>query len=340
MTTPPAWTPTRICSSRSARPDPHCSRLTRLNGSAEAARCERRASRGRWIRASALASGEVPQRKSGAPCAEPGIRHRRRPAGQAAEGAFEGNMAETGTMLPVIEAFMTDCRLPDVTVLADAGMISEANQKAIRPPGCRSSPACASRTSLRGRPVAPRAPRRADPRRARLCPAMAGRGLDGQSGGIRSSITSTGTTGPAAPCVGSTSRPPKPRKPSPGGPRRHYQAKCLVCSAAEVAAPVRTDGTPEKCVVVLIIQRRTAAAGNVRIGSVRVLPDGNRGGNDGGRRAPWRNRNWRNRNWRNRKQPSTLARYDLNRVSDTPEKRTVLAEEAERPARQPAVGQS
>ena len=77
--------------------------------------------------------GEVPQRKSGAPCAEPGIR--RRPAGQAAEGAFEGNMAETGTMLPVIEAFMTDCRLPDVTVVADAGMISEANQKAIEAAG-------------------------------------------------------------------------------------------------------------------------------------------------------------------------------------------------------------
>ncbi len=44
-------------------------------------------------------------------------------------------MAETGTMLPVIEAFMTDCRLPDVTVLADAGMISEANQKAIEAAG-------------------------------------------------------------------------------------------------------------------------------------------------------------------------------------------------------------
>jgi hypothetical protein len=43
-------------------------------------------------------------------------------------------MAETGTMLSVIEAFMTDCRLPDVTV-ADAGMISEANQKAIEAAG-------------------------------------------------------------------------------------------------------------------------------------------------------------------------------------------------------------
>ena len=49
--------------------------------------------------------------------------------------AFEGNMAETKTMLPVIEAFMTARQLPDVTVVADAGMISEANQKAIEAAG-------------------------------------------------------------------------------------------------------------------------------------------------------------------------------------------------------------
>jgi Transposase DDE domain len=49
--------------------------------------------------------------------------------------AFEGNMAETKTMLPVIESFMTAHRLPDVTVVADAGMISEANQKAIEAAG-------------------------------------------------------------------------------------------------------------------------------------------------------------------------------------------------------------
>jgi hypothetical protein len=49
--------------------------------------------------------------------------------------AFEGNMAETKTMLPVIESFMTARQLPDVTVVADAGMISEANQKAIEAAG-------------------------------------------------------------------------------------------------------------------------------------------------------------------------------------------------------------
>jgi hypothetical protein len=38
-------------------------------------------------------------------------------------------------MLPVTEAFMTAHRLPDVTVVADAGMISEANQKATEAAG-------------------------------------------------------------------------------------------------------------------------------------------------------------------------------------------------------------
>jgi Transposase DDE domain len=49
--------------------------------------------------------------------------------------AFEGNKAETKTMLPVISAFMAAHDLPDVTVVADAGMVSEANQKAIEAAG-------------------------------------------------------------------------------------------------------------------------------------------------------------------------------------------------------------
>ena len=49
--------------------------------------------------------------------------------------AFEGNKAETKTMLPVIRAFMAAHQLPGVTVVADAGMISEANQKAIEDAG-------------------------------------------------------------------------------------------------------------------------------------------------------------------------------------------------------------
>jgi hypothetical protein len=49
--------------------------------------------------------------------------------------AFEGNKAETATMLPVINAFKTAHQLSDVTVVADAGMISEANQVALKAAG-------------------------------------------------------------------------------------------------------------------------------------------------------------------------------------------------------------
>lgn len=49
--------------------------------------------------------------------------------------AFEGNRAETATMLPVINAFKTAHQLTDVTVVADAGMISEANQVALQAAG-------------------------------------------------------------------------------------------------------------------------------------------------------------------------------------------------------------
>nr|WP_139829487.1 IS1634 family transposase [Mycobacterium gastri] len=42
--------------------------------------------------------------------------------------AFEGNKAETATMLPVINTFKKAHQLTDITVVADAGMISEANQ--------------------------------------------------------------------------------------------------------------------------------------------------------------------------------------------------------------------
>ena len=49
--------------------------------------------------------------------------------------AFEGNTAEAATMVPTLQAFMTAHQLPDVTVVADAGMISAANQKAIEDAG-------------------------------------------------------------------------------------------------------------------------------------------------------------------------------------------------------------
>jgi hypothetical protein len=49
--------------------------------------------------------------------------------------AFEGNRAETTTMLPVLRAFLHAHRLHDVTVVADAGMVSEANKRAIEAAG-------------------------------------------------------------------------------------------------------------------------------------------------------------------------------------------------------------
>jgi hypothetical protein len=49
--------------------------------------------------------------------------------------AFEGNKAETLTMLPVIKAFMAVHRLSDVVIVADAGMISENNMKEIEAEG-------------------------------------------------------------------------------------------------------------------------------------------------------------------------------------------------------------
>jgi hypothetical protein len=51
--------------------------------------------------------------------------------------AFEGNTAETKTLLPVIEAFQAAHQLLEVTVVADAGMLSEANLAAIEDAGLR-----------------------------------------------------------------------------------------------------------------------------------------------------------------------------------------------------------
>jgi transposase len=49
--------------------------------------------------------------------------------------AFEGNTAETLTMPPTIRSFMTAHQLRDVTIVADAGMVSAANQRAIEEAG-------------------------------------------------------------------------------------------------------------------------------------------------------------------------------------------------------------
>lgn len=51
--------------------------------------------------------------------------------------AFEGNRAETTTFLPSLRAFMAAHDLPEVTVVADAGMVSDTNLKALSGAGLR-----------------------------------------------------------------------------------------------------------------------------------------------------------------------------------------------------------
>jgi hypothetical protein len=51
--------------------------------------------------------------------------------------AFDGNTAETKTIVPVIQAFAAAHGLPEVTVVADAGMMSEANLKDLEDAGLR-----------------------------------------------------------------------------------------------------------------------------------------------------------------------------------------------------------
>jgi transposase len=49
--------------------------------------------------------------------------------------AFDGNTAETKTMVPLLQAFAAAHHLPEVTVVADAGMMSEANLKELEDAG-------------------------------------------------------------------------------------------------------------------------------------------------------------------------------------------------------------
>ncbi len=129
--------------------------------------------------------------------------------------AFEGNRAETKTMLPVIQAFMTAHDLPDVTVVADAGMISEPIRRPSRLRACRSSSARGSRTCPTwwrsggaSTPASPSSTGTSSPSRGRPGRTAAA--------ATRSSITSTGTTARGGRCAGSTSRSARLSRPSPG----------------------------------------------------------------------------------------------------------------------------
>ena len=50
---------------------------------------------------------------------------------------FEGNKAETKTLVPVIDQFRTRHQISDLVVVADAGMLSAANLNALEDAGCR-----------------------------------------------------------------------------------------------------------------------------------------------------------------------------------------------------------
>ena len=133
--------------------------------------------------------------------------------------AFEGNRAETTTMLPVLTAFLREHDLSGVTVVADAGMVSEANKRAIEAAGL--SFILGARV-----PDVPYVVRRLAASSIRTptsptgtCSSSPGPPARPTSAGTTRSSTSTGPTGPAAPCAGSTSRSPRPRKPSRGRPR-------------------------------------------------------------------------------------------------------------------------
>jgi transposase len=49
--------------------------------------------------------------------------------------AFEGNKAETTTMIPAVQAFQKAHGITDVTVVADAGMVSAGNQQKLEDAG-------------------------------------------------------------------------------------------------------------------------------------------------------------------------------------------------------------
>jgi hypothetical protein len=127
--------------------------------------------------------------------------------------AFEGNKAETLTMLPTIKAFMTAHQLSDVTIVADAGMVSAANKKAIEQAGL---------SFILGARI-PEIPYVVSQWR-KTHPGLdiadgqvfTSRGRQGPttSAATRSSTTSTTPTGPGGRCGGSMSRSPRPRRQS------------------------------------------------------------------------------------------------------------------------------
>ena len=165
-------------------------------------------------------------------------------------------------MLPRCTSFMAAHRLTDVTVVADAGMVSESQPQSDRERrGCRfilgaripdipyvisewrhkhpdTEPRISWSSRNPGRPVLPTA------------------------AGARSSITSTAPTGPGARCAVSTNRSARPRRRSPGKCRsnatgsssstgadksvnRDLETKVRAWPGGRATSPTSTNPTPE-----------------------------------------------------------------------------------------------
>jgi transposase DDE domain len=73
-----------------------------------------------------------PTRHESTPTCDPNHLHK-----QLDKLAFEGNKAETRTLIPSITSFMATHQLPEVIVVADAGMLSDTNLKALARAGLR-----------------------------------------------------------------------------------------------------------------------------------------------------------------------------------------------------------
>lgn len=132
--------------------------------------------------------------------------------------AFEGNKAQTTTMLPVIKAFMAAHRLKDVVIVADAGMFSENNMTAIEAAGLSfilGMKIPRSPTSSRSGARPTRTPRSPTDR------CSSSRGQPGRRINARTKCgtTSTSMIEPGARSRALTSRSARPSRPSPARPR-------------------------------------------------------------------------------------------------------------------------
>jgi hypothetical protein len=150
--------------------------------------------------------------------------------------AFEGNRAETKTMIPLVQRFVAAHGIAGVTVIADAGMMSEANLAEIEDAGW----SFVIGGKLPEVPYAIKQWRRAnpdlEPADGMVLTSRSSWARRPTSGAARPCI-STSPTGPGAACTASSSRSPRLRRPSPGR-RRSNETGSSPCPAAPAPSTV------------------------------------------------------------------------------------------------------